>query len=223
MQTLVTLRLARSLPLIAITTLAAACADSTSRMTSLPSEGGAQHKGDIRGTVVLLRVAREDGGKALQATFSTLPRWKSPVLINIGPMGHPLDSGQAFAAGQLDSASRAAGWAFVTLPPGTYQLALAAHRTRFAMPGSQRAALGFGQSGASQLEVPAAATLLYVGTFSFTCHEVDRWWAYVERECTKLEVHDERELALQVASASLSRFGTMQTALALTLPVPSSR
>jgi hypothetical protein len=91
------------------------------------------------------------------------------------------------------------------------------------MPGSQRAALGFGQSGASQLEVPAAATLLYVGTFSFTCHGVDRWWVYVERECTKLEVRDERELAHQVASASLSRFGPMETALALTLPVPSFR
>ena len=90
------------------------------------------------------------------------------------------------------------------------------------MPGAQRAALGFGQSGASRIDVRAGATLLYVGTFRLACHEVNRWWAYVERECTKLEVHDERERALQVAAASLGRFGTMQTALAQTIPVPSS-
>jgi hypothetical protein len=224
MQTIGILRLARELPLIAIITLAVACADSTTRMTSLPNEGRPQRKGDVRGTVVLLRIAKEDDGKALkQATLSTLPRWKAHLLINVGPVGHPLDAGQAFGAGQLDSVSRDAGWAFVTLPPGTYQLAFAAYRTRFAIPGSRRAALGFGQSGASQLEVPGAATLLYVGTFSFTCHGVDLWWAYVERECTKLEVRDERDLARQVAATSLSRFGPMQTALALAVPVPSAR
>jgi hypothetical protein len=89
------------------------------------------------------------------------------------------------------------------------------------MPGAQRAALGFSQSGASRIEVPTAATLSYVGTFSFACHEVNHWWPYVERECTKLEIRDERELALQVASATLGRLGTIQTVLAATLPAPS--
>jgi hypothetical protein len=118
---------------------------------------------------------------------------------------------------------RDAGWGFVTLPPGTYQIAFAAHRTRFVMPGAQRAALAFGQSGSAQFEVPADATIVYVGTFGFTCHDVDRWWGYVEHECTNPEVRDERDLALQVGSGSLSRFEPMQTALASIPSVERSR
>ena len=206
--------------LIAI--FAAACADSTKRMASLPSEG-TQHKEDVRGTVVLFRLASDSSGGSVQATLSTLPRWKWHYLVNVGATRQPLDAGRAFGAGQLDSISRDAGWGFVTLPPGIYQIAFAAHRTRFVMPGAQRAALGFGQSGGAQLEVPADATIVYVGTFGFSCHNVDRWWGYVEHECTKLEVRDERELALQVASGSLSRFGPMQTSLASIASVEQSR
>ena len=214
--------LSTRLLLMVIAIFAAACADGTTRMTSLPSEG-THHKEDVRGTVVLFRVAPDSPGGSVQATLSTLPRWKWHYLVNVGPTRELLDSGRAFGAGQLDSASRNAGWGFVTLPPGIYQIAFAAYRTRFAMPGAQRAALGFGRSGSAQLEVPAAATMVYAGTFGLTCHNVDRWWGYVEHECTKLEVRDERELALQVASGSLSRFGPMHTALALTLPAPSSQ
>ncbi len=205
-----------SLLFIVLVTVAMACADSVTRMTSLPREAGAQRKGDVRGAVVLFRVAVESDGQAVQATLSSIPRWRWHYLVNVGPAGHPLDPGKAFASGQLDSDSRDAGWGFVTLPPGAYQLAFAAYRTRFALPGAQHAALGFGQSGASQLDVPADAGLLYIGTFGFACHKVDRWWGYVEHECTKLELRDEEELARQVASASLSRFGPMRTALAST-------
>ena len=208
---------------IVLVALAVACADSTTRMISLPSEAGAQRKGDVRGAVVLFRVAVDDDGKPAQATLSTVPRWRWHYLVNVGPAGHPLDPGKAFASGQLDSESRDAGWGFVTLPPGAYQLAFAADRTRFALPGAQRAALGFGQSGASQLEVPADTALLYIGTFGFSCHKADRWWGYVEHECTGLELRDEEELARQVASASLSRFGPMRTALASTPPAEPAR
>jgi hypothetical protein len=211
-----TLGLEPSLLLIAIATLAVACAGSTGQMTSLPKAGGAARGGGASGTVVLFRVAVDDDGKPVQAMLSTLPRWKWHYLVNVGPPPQPLDTGRTFGAGQLDSTSRDAGWGFLTLPPGTYQLAFAAYRTRFAMPGAQRAALGFGQSQASRLEVPSDANLLYIGTFGFTCHKVDRWWFYEEHECTKLEVRDEAELAHQVASTSLSRFGPMQTALAST-------
>jgi hypothetical protein len=202
------------LAFVVLAAVAMACADSSTRMASLPSEAGAQRKGDVRGAVVLFRVAVDDDGKPAQVTLSTVPRWRWHYLVNVDPAGHPLDPGKAFASGQLDAESRDAGWGFVTLPPGTYQLSFAAYRTRFALPGAQRAALGFGQSGASRLEVPADAALLYIGTFGFTCHKVDRWWGYVEHECTTLEVRDEEELARQVASAPLRRFGPMRTALA---------
>ncbi|HTS55656.1 MAG TPA: hypothetical protein VMH26_20495, partial [Burkholderiales bacterium] len=184
-------------------------------MTRLPEAGGLRGAAP-HGTVVVFRVAVEEDGKPIQATLSTRPRWKWHYLVNVGPPPRPLDTGRTFAAGQLDATSSDAGWGFLTLPPGTYHLAFAAYRTKFAMPGAQRAALGFGQSGASQFEVPADANVLYVGTFALTCHRVDRWWFYEEHECTKLEVRDEEGLAGQVASTSLSRFGPMRTALAST-------
>ncbi len=201
--------------LIAIATLVVACAGSTKQMTSLPKADGPRGV-DALGTVVLFRIAVDEDGKPMQATLSTLPRWKWHYLVNVGPPPRPLDTDRTFGAGQLESTFRDAGWGFLTLRPGTYQLAFAAYRTRFAMPGAQRAALGFGQSSASQLEVPSDAKLLYIGTFGFTCHKVHRWWHYEEHECTQVEVRDEEELARQVASLSLSRFGPMQTALAST-------
>jgi hypothetical protein len=199
--------------LLTVTILAMACSNRTTRMTSLPSEG-TQRNANAHGTVVLFRVTTDSAAGSVEATLSTLPHWKWHYLVNVALTGKPLGSGQAFGAGQLDPAPRDAGWGFVTLPAGTYQLAFAAYRTRFAMAGSQRAALGFGQSSSAQLEVPADAAIVYVGTFAFACHKADRGWGYVEHECTKLEVRDERELALQVASGSLSRFAPMQTTLA---------
>jgi len=210
------LRPAANVPLLVIATLVVACASSTTGITTLPGEAGSERKGEVGGAVVLFRIAVENEGKPAQVTLSPVPRWRWHYLVNVGPAGHPLDPGKAFAAGQLDPALRDSGWGFVALRPGTYQLAFAAYRTRFAMPGAQSTALGFGQSGASQVEVPADAALLYIGTFGFTCHQADRWWGYVEHDCTMLEVRDEEALAREVASASLSRFGPMRTALAST-------
>lgn len=208
-----TTSLRTGLLLILMGTLAAACAHGTKEMTSLPKEGTASGAGNAHATVVLFRVAVDSDAQPIEARLSTDPRWKWHLLINVGPTGHALDTSDAFHAGQLDARAMDAGWGFVTLRPGTYELAFAAHRTRFKMPGAQRAALGFGQSSASRLELPSGADLLYVGTFGFTCHKVDRWWAYVERECTQLEVRDDEQLARQVAAASLSRFGPPRTAL----------
>ena len=199
--------------LLLIAILAGACADSATRMTTLPTEG-TQPNGDVRGTVVLFRLLASGAGDSERATLATLPRWKWHYLVQVGPTSQSLGSGRAFGAGQLDSVPRDAGWGFLTLPPGTYRLAFAAYRTRFAMPGAQHAALGFGQSGSAHLEVPADAAIVYIGTFDFTCHKIDHWWGYVEHECVNLEIRDERDLALQVASGSLSRFGPMQTQLA---------
>ena len=214
MQTRGNFRIGASLQLVAVAALTAACAGSTKQMTSLPRTGA-----DAGGAVVLFRVAVDEDGKPVQAMLSTSPRWKWRYRVNVGPTSHPLDTGRTFGAGQLDAASIEAGWGFLTLPPGAYQLAFAAYRTRFTMHGAQRAALGFGQSQGSQLEVPADAALLYIGTFGFTCKRVNRWWAYEEHECTALEIRDEEELARQVASTSLNRFGTMRAAPASALPI----
>jgi hypothetical protein len=216
-------RLAASISLVVIAALAVACADGTKRMRALPSETGAQGKKEARGAVVLFRVSVERDGKPEQATLSIAQRWKWHLLVNVGSQGRALDIGNAFAAGQLDPAPRDAGWGFVTLPPGKYHLAFAAYRTRFALPGAQLTTLGKGQTGASQLEIPPDTTLLYIGTFDFTCHNVNRSLAYVDYECNTLQVRDEEELARQVASTSLSRFEPMRTAIASTPGAEPSR
>jgi len=200
--------------LILIAILAVACARSTRDMTTLPEDSTAPGAKQPSRAVVLFRVVVDSDGQPLPAALATDPRWKWHFLVNAGPTQQLLDSGRAFAAGQLDSTHKDAGWGFVTLPPGSYELAFAAFRTRFTMPGAQRAALGFGQSNAARLVVPADVTSLYVGTFAFTCHKADRWWGYVEHECTRLEIRDESALAREVASASLSRFGPLQQVLA---------
>jgi hypothetical protein len=214
MQTRGSFRIRVHFQLVAIAALMAACAGSTKQMTSLPKT-----EGDTGGAVVLFRVAVDEGGKPVPAMLSTSPKFKWHYLVNVGPTLHPLDTGRTFDAGQLDAASMEAGWGFLTLPPGSYQLAFAAYRTRFTMHGAQRAALGFGQSQASRLEVPADAVVLYVGTFGFTCQRINRWWSYEEHECSKLEIRDEEELARQVASISLSRFGPVRAAPASALPI----
>ena len=200
--------LSTSLQLIALAILAASCATSTMQMTSLPEAGGA---GDV---VVLFRVTVDEDGKSVPAMLSPSPRWKWRLQVNVGPTSRSLDTGRTFNSGQLEATAQEAGWGFLTLPPGAHQLAFAAYRTRFAMPGAQRGALGFGQSQGADLQVPRDAGLLYVGTFSFTCQRLNRWWAYAERECTRLEIRDEKPLAREVAAGSLGRFGTLRTELA---------
>ena len=202
--------LSPSLHLIALAFLVAGCAASTRQMTSLPKQGTA---GDV---VVLFRVAADEDGKPVPAILTPSPRWKWRLQVNVGSTSHALNAGSTFTAGQLDATAQEAGWAFLTLTPGAYQLAFAAYRTRFAMPGAQRGALGFGQSQGAELEVPRDAGLLYVGTFSFTCQRLNRWWGYAERECTRLEIRDDEALAREVAVASLGRFGALRTELAST-------
>jgi hypothetical protein len=143
--------------------------------------------------------------------LSTSPRWAWHYLVNVSPISQSLDIRRSFASGQLDTASMDAGWGFLTLAPGVYQLAFAAYRTSFSMPGAQRGALGFGQSQAARLEVPVDASLIYIGTFAFKCAHATRWWFYEEHLCSELAILDDAELAHQVATTSLNRFGTMRT------------
>jgi hypothetical protein len=166
--------------------------------------------------VVLFRVAADEDGKFVPAILSPSPRWKWRLQVNVGPTSHALNTGRTFTAGQLDATAQEGGWGFLTLTPGAYQLAFASYRTRFAMAGAQRGALGFGQSQGAELEVPRDTGLLYVGTFSFTCQRLNRWWGYAERECTGIEIRDEEGLAREMAVASLGRFGALRTELAST-------
>ena len=222
MRTRDTLGIGTCLLAIAIA-LVAACADASKKVTALPTQTAPSHANETRRTVVLFRITVDEDGKSVPGIPSTAPRWKWHYRVNIGGADKPLDSDTAFAAGQIDEATGAAGWGFVTVLPGTYQLAFAAFRTRFAMPGARREALGYSQSSAARVDVPADADLLYIGTFAFHCQKADRWWGYTEHECTHLQVSNEAELARDVASTYLTHLGALQTVLASTAPVDSAQ
>jgi hypothetical protein len=190
--------------MVAIATLVA-CTTGTKQMTSLPDTGSESGR-----AVVLFRVTVTQDSEPVRAMLSTSSRWKWHYLVNVGPKSQPLDTAGTFPAGQLGAESMDAGWGFLTLPPGVYELAFAAHRTTFAMRGAQRAALGFGQSPAARLEVPADAPLIYVGTFAFTCESATRWWSYEEHQCSELTIHDDEALVRELATTSLLRFGIVR-------------
>jgi hypothetical protein len=222
MRTHHTLAIGTCLLAIAIA-LVAACADGSKKVTTLPTQTDPSRTNETRRAVALFRIAVDEDGQSVPGIPSTAPRWKWHYRVNIGGADKPLDSDTAFAAGQIDAATGTAGWGFVTVPPGTYQLAFAAFRTRFAMPGARRESLGYGQSSAARVDVPADADLLYIGTFAFQCHKADRWWGYTEHECTHLLVSNEEELARDVASTHLNHVGPLRTVLASTAPVDPSQ
>ena len=208
--------------LMAAAILSGACAHTTKQMTMLPPASNAA-AANATGTVVLFRVAADYQGQFVPAPLSTRPVGKRYFMVNVADTQKPIDVGDAFPAGQLDSTHIEAGWGFVTLTPGTYRFALVARRTSFTMPGSTSTRLGSGQSGPTRIEVPSDVKLVYIGTFGLTCNAVDRWAAYVEQTCAGLEIRDDKELANQVASAALSRFGPMRTVLAVSTPSEGRR
>lgn len=56
--------------------------------------------------------------------------------------------------------------------------------------------------------------MIYIGTFSFACHEPTSRPDALKLECTTLEIRDEAQLARQIAQTSLSQHGSIQEALA---------
>ena len=89
--------------------LVAACADASKKVTTLPTQTAPSRANETRRTVVLFRIAVDEDGKSVPGIPSTAPRWKWHYRVNIGGADKPLDSDTAFAAGQIDAATGAAG------------------------------------------------------------------------------------------------------------------
>lgn len=206
--------LSASLMLVLIFTTACT---STKQMTSLPQDAAARVATHPPGTVVLFRLAIDEGGNAVPAPLSARSRGRWYFRVDVAPDQEPVDGGRILVAGQLDRVSSDGGWGFLTLPTGSYRLAYSALRTKFSMAGAQDTILGRGRSTPYRVEVPTGASLLYIGTFALSCHRIDRWFGYTEHECTKLEVRGEEQQAGQIASTLLGRFEPMQVDLAATV------
>lgn len=206
--------LSASLMLVLIFTTACT---GTKQMTSLPQDAAAQVATHPPGTVVLFRLAIDEGAYTVPAPLSAQPRGRWYFRVEVASDQEPLDGGRLLVAGQLDWNTSNGGWGFLTLPSGNYRLAYSALRTKFSMAGAQDTMLGRGSSTPYRVEVPTGASLLYIGTFALSCHRIDRWFGYTEHECTTLEVRSEEQQAGQIASSLLSRFGAMKVDLAAVL------
>lgn len=207
------LNLARAagLALALVAVLAAGCAQQrTAPMTSRPPVAAANASGERK--VVLFRAVLDVDGTQMDEPWS-LHLSGMRLFTVVSPADASLASQDSFLPGQLGATAAGAGWAFVALPAGAYQLQFEGSAIRFAMAGSQYNStdgVAVGRSPPSVFVLPADGSLFYIGTFSFGCQHLTRGMDPVRLECARLTINDETQLAQQVAGAALNEYGPMQ-------------
>jgi hypothetical protein len=212
------------LALVAV--LSAGCADSgVKQMVTRPKPIASDGANSAERRVVLFRAVVDIEGSAMEEPWSL--HFSGLGLFSVvGPKGANLTSAHSFLPGRPNAASSDEGWAFVALPPGTYQLLFEGTAIQFALPGAQyfaSEAVPIGRSPPSIFVVSPDAGLIYIGTFSFTCHEPSSRPDALKAECTRLEIRDEAQLARQIVQTSFSNYGPLQEALALAPQAKSIR
>jgi hypothetical protein len=197
--------------------LSAGCAEQNiKQMVARPKPDTGEGGVAAERRVVLFRVAVDVDGQLMEEPWS-LHFSGLRMFTIVGPKDVRVRSRRSFLPGRPSSASSDEGWAFVALVPGSYQLAFEGMAIRFAIPGSEyfsSEALPVGRSPPSAFVVPTDASLIYIGSFSFTCREPTSRPDALKLECTTLEVRNEAQLARQVAQNFLSNYGPMQEGLA---------
>jgi len=206
--------LALALALVAV--LSGGCADhGVKQMTTKPKLGTTEGAGGLERRVVLFRVELDVDGEPMDEPWTL--HWSGLRLFTIvAPQDARLSSQRSFLPGRPSAASSDEGWAFLALPPGAYQLVFEGMAIRFATAGAQyitSESVPIGRSPPSMFAVPSDANLIYIGTFTFACHQPNGPDA-LKLECNSLEIRDEAQRARQVAQTSLAQYGAMQEALA---------
>jgi len=200
-----------------VAALSAGCTDQgVKQMVTKPRPGTSEGAGAVQRRVVLFRAQLDVDGEPMDEPWTL--HWSGLRLFTIvGPKDARLTSRRSFLPGRPTAAASDEGWAFLALPPGAYQLAFEGMAIRFSMAGAQftsTEAVPIGRSPASVFVVPSDASSIYIGTFSFMCHEPTSGSDALKLECTSLEIRDDAKLARQIAQTSLSKYGPMQEALA---------
>jgi hypothetical protein len=190
------------------------CADQgVKQMTTKPKPGEGGAAAERR--VALFRLEVNVDGEPMDEPWTL--HWSGLRLFTVvAPKGARRSSNHSFLPGRPSAASSDEGWAFLALPPGAYQLVFEGMAIRFAMDGARyipSEAVPYGRSPPSMFAVPNDANLIYIGTFSFACHQPNGSDA-LKLECNGLEIRDDAKLAHQVAQTSLGQYGPMQEALA---------
>ena len=197
--------------------LLAGCTEhDTTQMVIRPKLVPTESGGAAQRRVVLFRAVVDENGTPMEEPWA-LHISGLRLFAVVAPKGAQLSSWRGVLPGRPDSLSSDAGWGFVALAPGEYQLAFEGMAIRFAMAGAEYVsseAILIGRSPPSTFVVPADANLIYIGTFSFACHEPSSRPDALKLECTNLEIGNEAQLARQIAESSLSKYGPLQEALA---------
>lgn len=202
---------AAGLALALVAALGAGCAQQrpapmTSRPPAAPANGISERK------VVLFRAVLNVDGTQMDEPWS-LHLSGMRLFTVVGPADARLASQDSFLPGQLGATAAGAGWAFVALPAGAYQLQFEGTAIRFAMAGSRYNStdgVAVGRSPPSVFVLPADGSLFYIGTFSFACQHLTRGMDPERLECASLTINDETQLAQQIARGALDEYGPMQ-------------
>jgi hypothetical protein len=202
--------------LLATVVFTIGCAErGTKEMITVPAGRQTEEAGSEPRAMVMFRVAMDLDGQAVEAPLSAFRSMS--LLTNVAPAGVALTAGRGFLPGGLDLESHRAGWAFLALPAGRYQLAFEGVSVRFDTPGAElriTAGAPIGLSSTATIVVPPDARLIYIGTFALTCHKLRAKRGAPEAACATLEVRDELDLARQVAQSSFSNYGSVLKVLA---------
>ncbi len=197
--------------------LSAACADQgVKQMVAKPKPFAAEGAGSAERRVVLFRGVVDIEGTPMEGPWSFHFNGLGLFTV-VGAKPANLTRLHSFLPGRPSAPASDDGWAFLALPPGTYQLVFEGTAIRFALAGAQyysSEAVPIGRSPPSVFVVSPDAGLIYIGTFSFTCHEPTSRPDALKLECTALEIRDEAQQARQIAQTSLSQYGALQEALA---------
>jgi hypothetical protein len=213
------------LALALVAVLSGGCADQgVKQMTTKPKAGASEAGAAPERRVALFRVIIEVDGEPMDEPWTL--HWSGLRLFTIvAPKDAQLASRHSFLPGRPSAAAGDEGWGFVAVPPGAYQLVFEGMAIRFAMTGARfigSEAVPIGRSPPSTFAVPSDANLIYIGTFTFACHQPNGPDA-VKLECASLEIRNEAQRARQIAQTSLDKYGPLQEALASGPKVKLSR
>ena len=206
--------------------LSAGCADpGVKQMVAKPAPFTSEGANSAERRVVLFRAVVDIDGVPMEEPWS-LHFSGLGLFTVVGPQDASLTGMHSFLPGHPNASASDEGWAFLALPPGTYQLLFEGTAIRFALAGAQffsSEAVPIGRSPPSVFVVPPDAGLIYIGTFNFTCHEPTSRPDALKVECSTLEIRDEAQPARQIAQTSFAKYGPMQEALASAREAKSAR
>jgi hypothetical protein len=219
-------RLRSRLVLALVAVLVAGCADpGVKQMVAKPKPFATEGANSAERRVVLFRAVVDIEGASMEEPWSLHFNGLGLYTI-VGPQGANLASARSFLPGRPNAVASDEGWAFLALPPGTYQLLFEGTAIQFALAGARyfgSEAVPVGRSPPSVFAVPPDAGLIYIGTFNFTCHEPTSRPDALKAECTRLEIRDETQLARQIAQTSFSSYGPLREGLASAPEAKSAR